>query len=519
MLPTLLISTLALAACTPEKQREPIDGLGPVDSSSGTGTGPSDDFDPTEGTDAALAEFYSQEPAWEPCDASGMSFECTDITVPMDYDNPDGETITIAVQRYNANDDDGVRSLFLNPGGPGGSGTDMVEWAPYLVSPTVTDDFALVGFDPRGVETSSAVDCLSDADLDASLSEDIVLESDEDFAHLSELAAEEGQQCADATGPLLEFVDTQSTARDLDILRAVVARTPQLDYLGFSYGTFLGAEYAELFTDRVGAFVLDGAVDPSIGMREIALGQAEGFDRAIRSYMDNCVSATSCWHQGSADEGLEKIRQLFEVALATPLPTDDGDRVLTQSLALSGVITALYSNFTWPDLTSALDLAINENDGTGLLKLADTGNSRNPDGTFDGNGNEAFMAINCLDYPVEGTEADWRADGQEMKENFPIFGDAIAYGEFYCAQWPYQSERERLPIEAAGSAPILVIGTTRDPATPYEWSVSLAEQLENGHLLTHDGDGHTAYGTNACINKHVDEFLVSGTLPPDDTTC
>lgn len=540
----LLTSTLVLAGCSGEvKVREPrpsptagggttdpgsggtadpgTGGTDPGNGGTGSGagfTGPDPSFDPTAGTDPALQAFYSQDVDWVACPDLSAAL-CADITVPMDYTNPDGETITIAVNR-NLTAGDGKPTIFLNPGGPGGSGTDMLEWAPWMFGRDVTDAYNLAGFDPRGVLTSSAIDCITDQELDERQAKDIEIDSDEGMAAYEQDVREYAQKCQDNSGPLLQFVDTDSAARDMDILRAVVARTERLDYVGFSYGTFLGAVYSDLFTERVGRFVLDAAVDPSINMAELAMGQAMGFDRAVRAFMDDCLAGPECFHQGSAEDGLAKISQLFEVAYATPLPTSDG-RPLTASYAYSGVFTALYAPVPyWRSLNTSLDQAINQGDGTGLLLLADAGNSRNPDGTFDGNSSEAFMAINCLDYPVEGTMEDWRAAAAEMKETYPVFGDAIAYSEVTCSNWPYQSQRVREPITAAGSEPIVVIGTTRDPATPYEWSVSLADQLENGHLITFDGDGHAAYGRgNMCVDGLVDDFLVNGTIPPEGATC
>ncbi|MDO5494964.1 MAG: alpha/beta hydrolase [bacterium] len=536
LLAALTATSLALAGCAGDtKVRDPRpDSSGttaPTDPSSPSGpdgttesadpSGPSSqvnpDFDPAAGTDPALAAYYSQDVTWAACPDLSAA-QCADITVPMDYANPDGETITISVNHNIAAGAD-KPTIFLNPGGPGGSGTDMLQWAPFMFL-GVADEFNLAGFDPRGVQGSSAVECISDAELDARQARDIEIDTDEGMQAYVDDLREYAQKCEDNTGALLGFVDTDSAARDLDILRAVVARTEQLDYVGFSYGTFLGAVYADLFADRVGRFVLDAAVDPSISMSELAMGQAMGFDRAVRAFMDDCLAGPDCFHQGTAEDGLAKIQQLFEVAYATPLPTSDSARPLTASYAYSGVITSLYSVFYWPSLNVSLDLAINQGDGSGLLEMADTGNSRNPDGTFDGNSSEAFMAINCLDYPVEGTIEDWRAHAAQMAENYPVFGDSIAYSEVTCSNWPHASTRTREPIAASGSDPILVIGTTRDPATPYEWAVSLADQLENGHLVTYEGDGHTAFGQgNMCVDGYVNNFLLEGTLPPAGATC
>lgn len=504
-------AALFLAACS---NPEVVIPERPTDQADGTIVNP--DYDPTEGIDSDLEEYYSQDVVWNDCGGS-TSFECTDITVPLDYDDPSGETITIAVER--TAESGPSRSLLLNPGGPGGSGTDMVEWSVMLFSREVRDEYRIVGFDPRGVATSSAIECVSDEEMDAWNAESIDTSTEEGVDQMLAAYQEFADACQANSGDLMEFVDTESVVRDMDIIRAVISRTDQLDFFGFSYGTLLGSVYADLFTDRVGTFVLDGALDPSSSVSDLSWGQAEGFDVALRSYLQDCLDGTNCWFSGSVDDGLAQIRTLFDQTLATPLPTSDPDRPLTQSLAMSGVITAMYTTYYWPQLTSALDQAINEGDGTRLLGIADEGNSRNADGTYDGNGSEAFMAINCLDYPVEGDRESWRQEAEDIAAAYPTFGDGMAWSDAVCSVYPYQATEPREEIHAEGSNPILVIGTTRDPATPYQWAIELADQLENGHLLTYDGDGHTAYGNDLCINDAVDAFLVDGTIPPEGTTC
>lgn len=435
----------------------------------------------------------------------------------MDYEDPQANSISIAVRRH-VTAGESAPILLLNPGGPGGSGTDMVTWAPYLFSEQLRSQYNLVGFDPRGVQQSDSVECLSDSELDAYLALDLDMSTETGRAAAAENAAILAEQCTMNTGDLLGFVDSDSVVRDMDIVRAVVGGREQLDYFGFSYGTYLGALYADVFPERVGRFVLDAAMDPSLSLNDVAMGQAMGFDRAVRSYMDACLEG-ECWFKGSAAEGLDAISALFDTTRAAPLPTGEPARPLTRSLALTGVLTALYSPLYWLQLSSALDLAINAGDGSGLLALADIGNSRNPDGTFDGNATEAFMAINCLDYPLEGTESDWQAAASEMAALYPVFGDALAYSEVTCAAWPYSATGERTAVTAAGSEPILVVGTTRDPATPYEWAVSLADQLDNGHLLTYEGDGHAAFGNSRCVNDAVEEFILAGRVPEEGATC
>lgn len=507
-LASLLVAALALAGCTitgssAGKTREPA----PTAEAS---------FDPGAGTDAALERYYTQDVVWQDC---GPDTECTAVEVPLDYDDPGGGTVTLAVRRL-VSAGDGAPALFLNPGGPGGSGTAMIDWITFSVSDTLMAAYNLVGFDPRGVNQSDAVECVSDAELDDFRALDIDTTTDAGLAEYSRVMAEWAADCAANTGELLGHVDTESAARDLDILRAVVGRSATLDYLGYSYGTFLGAVYADLFTQRVGRFTLDGALDPSLSISELALGQAEGFERALRAYMADCQASPDCPFPGSVDDGLARIRALLDVIRSTPLPTGDPARPLTYSLAVSGIVLPMYESAIWPQLTAALDAAITGNDGSQLLYFADLGAGRLDDGSYEDNSNEAFMAINCLDYPVEGTLADWKADAERMKEISPTLGDALAWTEITCDVWPYESTRAREPIAASGSAPILVIGTTGDPATPYEWAVDMADQLDQGHLLTFDGDGHTAYGrSNQCVTDAVDRFMTRGQLPPEGATC
>lgn len=513
LLPALLAAAaLVLAGCTdpgPLKTREPAAPASPsVPAATPDAGGPAAD------APAGLSAFYEQVAEWGEC---GPDLDCAEVEVPLDYDDPGGETIRIAVSRMTTAGE-GARSLLLNPGGPGGSGTAMMEWIAFSVSDAVMDEFNLVGFDPRGVNLSTAVDCLDDSELDDWLATHFDTATEEDLAEYSAAMEEFGRQCAEKSGELLGHIDTDNAARDLDILRAVVAQSEQLDFLGYSYGTFLGAVYADMFPERVGRFVLDGGLDPTLSLSDLALGQAAAFEASLRVYMEDCLGSAGCPFTGSVDDGLAQLRRLLEVTRATPLPTGDPDRPLTYARALAGVILPMYEDAIWPQLTAALEAAMTRNDGSQLLYWADYGSGRQEDGSYEDNSNEVFLAINCLDYPVEGTLEDWRADAAEMARVSPTLGDALAWNEITCDVWPHGSERDRLPLDAAGSAPILVIGTTGDPATPHEWSVSLAEQLEQGHLLTYQGMGHTAYGrSNRCITDAVDGFLLRGELPPEDT--
>ena len=481
---------------------------------------------------AGLESFYSQKVSWYACAKKGMAeatsgqdtgFTCAKVKVPLDYDNPGGQTIEIAVKKRAAGGDS-IGSLFVNPGGPGGSGIDLVDEAGSYFSKKLTSSYDVVGFDPRGVGASTAVDCLTDAELDAERA------GANDPATPSASAAEEraqkmGEACTSktSTSGLLDHIDTISVARDLDILRAVDGQQA-LTYLGYSYGTYLGATYAELFPANTGRLVLDGAVDPSLSAEELALGQAKGFEASLRAYVESCQSSKlGCPLSGDVDSGVSQVREFLESTKTAPVPTSDSKRPLTYDLAVYGVLGSMYQTQAWPSLTLGLSQAMGKEgkpDGSALLKLADLVSFRESDGTYSNNGAEALMAVNCLDYPVQGDNASWEKNAKAIKETSPTFGSQLLYPDAYCQGWGHTSSRKREKITASGSAPILVVGTTGDPATPYAWSESLADQLESGQLMTWKGDGHTAYGrSNDCVKKAVDTYLLNGTMPDKGLTC
>ncbi|WP_312180660.1 alpha/beta hydrolase [Arthrobacter sp.] len=486
---------------------------------------PGDSDGPEEGTQSAapevigevpaeLEKYYSQNVVWEACEDS---FLCATVEVPMDYADPDGSSIELEVILSEARDT-AEGTVLLNPGGPGGSGYDTVlESLEGVTTGRLRDDFNVLGFDPRGVGRSTPVDCLTDQELDAARSESLDPSTDAGYEEAKESARDYAEQCATESGELLGFVDTESAARDMDILRAV-AGDPKLNYLGFSYGTFLGATYAELFPETVGRMVLDGGIDPSASNEDITLGQAKAFEKAIRSYVEDCQSSSNCPLKGSVDDGIQTIRDLIASVEASPMTAADG-REVNASTFVSGFILPLYNDANWPALTQALTSAL-RGDPTTMLMLADLGAERNEDGTYSSNSSEVFSAVNCLDYPMETDRAQMDIDAAELEEASPTLGRFLAYGGLTCEDWPYPPVNEPHRISAEGAAPILVIGTTGDPATPYEWSQALAEQLDSAVLLTWEAEGHTAYGRgNQCIADAVDDYFSDGTVPEDGTVC
>ncbi|NDR53160.1 MULTISPECIES: alpha/beta hydrolase [unclassified Actinomyces] len=483
---------------------------------------------------AGLEDFYSQDVDWYPCVDTGMAeaegaadFTCAYASVPLDYSDPSGRRIDIAMKRRAATGT-AIGSLFINPGGPGGSGVSLVESAEGYFSDALMRSYDVIGFDPRGVGSSTAIDCLTDAELDEERagSGDQASAGSEasDAAAAQDAVAEyvewyEGKCAANTPADLLDHVDTVSAARDLDVLRAVIGED-LLTYLGYSYGTYLGATYAELFPSNVGRMVLDGAIDPTLSAGEVTLGQAAGFEKALRAYVEDCLSGNKCPLRGDVDAGVSQIQDFLQVTADAPIPTSDPDRPLTYSLAESAILGIMYQSESWSVLSEGLDQAMNHDDGSVLLRVADLFASRQSDGTYRGNGNEAINAINCLDYPVVGDADSWEAEREQLEAISPTFGADLGYSDLYCSVWGHASSRERAEIHASGAAPILVVGTTGDPATPYAWSQALSEQLEDGHLVTWRGNGHTAYGrADACVADAVDNYLLAGVLPEEGLTC
>lgn len=466
---------------------------------------------------ASLGAFYAQEISWETCGR----YECASVDAPLDWTDPAAGRIQLALKRSRATGraDQRIGSLLINPGGPGGSG---VEYLDYAVSRVMGDDvlraYDVVGFDPRGVGESSAVSCGDDATVDEMLTGVVVIEDQQDLDDARAQLRAFGEVCREDTGPLLAQVDTVSAARDMDLLRAVLG-DDALHYAGFSYGTFLGATYAGLYPERVGRMLLDAAIDPTVGYEELVRGQAGGFEEALRAYIEDCQAGAGCPLPGGVDEGAEAIADLVARIESRPLQAGDGQE-LNATMAFYGIVVTLYDEASWPVLTAALEEAMEQNTGAILLGLANVYLSRNPDGTYSNNSMVAFNAINCLDYPSTTLSFDeLESLAQEVEKVAPTFGRRFVMGPG-CEAWPVQSTAERAAITAEGAAPIVVVGTTGDPATPYEWSVGLAEQLASGVLVTYDGEGHTAYGrSNECIQDAVDAYLVDGTVPEDGLVC
>lgn len=466
---------------------------------------------------ADLQPYYGQEVDWSSCD---NGFQCSKVMVPLDWSNRYGQTIELALIRHQATGTS-EGSLLVNPGGPGASGVDFVrDSLDSAVSSDLQQHYDIVGFDPRGVGQSSSVSCYDAAGMDSYLYD--ITPGTRGSASWIQAATTASQSFADAckkhTGSLLEFVDTQSAARDLDVLRSLLGDT-KLNYLGYSYGTYLGATYAELYPQNVGRMVLDGALDPAASNADVNIAQAKGFESALRAYLANCLAGSGCPFAGqTVDQAMASIRALLDKVEAHPMTASDG-RKLGANTLLTAIIYPLYSSSNWKYLSTMLT-SVQHGSADQAFQFADGYNGRKSDGSYTDNSTEAFTAINCLDYSYDASTGAMAAQRAALEAAAPTIGTYFAYGDIGCAVWPYKSTVTRGPIAADGSSTIVVVGTTNDPATPYQWAVNLSKELSNATLVTYKGEGHTAYNkSNSCVNNAVDAYFISGIVPTAGLTC
>ncbi len=474
---------------------------------------PSSAAEATRTDDPELQKYYTQQVEWTKC---ASIIECAEIEVPLSYDAPQDQSITLSLNRRSVEGAQG--NLLINPGGPGGSGLDMVTGSVQtMLSNDLQRAYNIIGFDPRGVGQSTPVTCQTDEETDEGRQENLKAWEPADRDELEAGVEDYAQDCAQNTGDLLGHVDTVSAAKDMDIIRAVLGDT-QLDYLGYSYGTFLGATYADLFPSKVGRFVLDGAMDPTATAQQLTLAQAEGFEGEIDAWLQSCLESVNCPFAGTLDEAKTQLQDFFAEIEEQPLTSSDGRTVPIIDF-INGFILPLYDDVNWPYLTDAMASAM-QGDVDQILYFSDLAADRQDNGSYASNSTAAFTAINCLDRPMDASEASMEADAQELLAASPTIGKYLAYGDITCDKWSYEATGQPETLDAAGSNDILVVGTTGDPATPYAWSQSLAEQLESATLLTYEGHGHTAYGrSNQCITDAVDGYLIDGEVPQAGTVC
>ncbi|MDY5152459.1 alpha/beta hydrolase fold [Actinobaculum suis] len=457
-----------------------------------------------------LEEFYNQPVEWKDC---GPAAQCTDIQVPLDYAQPEGKTITVAMKKRVASGKK-IGTLFVNPGGPGGSGIEMVDGINAFFSDKVLAAYDVVGFDPRGVGKSTPVKCLSDAELDRVLTASYPDDDPETPQKLDADLQTLSKGCDAQSGELLPYVGTNQAARDLDVMRALTGEE-QLTYVGYSYGTLLGTQYMEYYPQNVGRMILDGAVDPSLGIQEMSVEQTAAFETVFRRFMADCLTREDCPFHGTVDEGIAQMQELLARAQTQPYEGEPG-RPVNEGQVMTGLVTTMYDPDYWPIARTAFGAMQKHNDASTFQLMSDLTVGRKPDGSYD-NSSEANFAINCADYPAV-TEAELAA-GVEKAKDFPILG-AMYVGSDSCKFWSYHPDAVPGPFTGKGAPPVVVVGTRYDPATPYQWSENLAKALESAVLVTYEGDGHTAYNPdNQCIAAPLDKYLLEGTVPQDGLTC
>lgn len=464
---------------------------------------------------SSLANYESQELKWRDCYGN---YQCSSLLVPINYTDLSVGAFSLSLLRYQALDQDRrIGSLIVNPGGPGSSGVDYAYNAEYIVSPEILERFDIVGFDPRGVGDSAAIKCLSDAETDASFAADPKPDDETEFALFISDARDYFAKCAENTKYLTDY-STLNSARDLEILRSVLG-DQKLNFLGKSYGTYLGTLYAELFPESVGRFVLDGAVDPNSSNREAMLGQAIGFESALNAFISNCLKINSCSLTDDLENAKNQVNDLLAKAAITPLQSKSG-REVTEGLVLVGIASALYdSESGWPVLRDAFKEA-KLGSGESFLTLADQYAGRQENGSYLSNENDALQVIDCLDQNELETISAFKNGLAEFADKAPIFGPYLAYAGLACRYLPNLGSVEQIEIKNLNTNPILIIGTTRDPATPYKWAQSLAKIFSSSILITLDGDGHTGHGRGStCVDSAVDRYLLTGATPKSELFC
>jgi len=447
---------------------------------------------------------------WSPC---GSGLQCGSVTVPLDYSHPQGATIQIAVERHPAEvPSQRIGSLVINPGGPGGSGINDLPNELSVLTPGLLDDFDIVSFDPRGVQRSDPVNCgtsgapsdntspLPDPAPTSAAGQQALLSNDQAYA----------AQCEQNSAAVLPFVGTVDTARDLDRIRQAIG-DPTLTFIGHSYGTLLGATYAEMFPTHVRAMVLDAAIDPALSSDDYLLDQAEALEGVLVDFLNWCEGSSSCPWRLSANPTSDLVG-LIAQARQQPI-AGGGGRAAGPGEIYDALLDGMYSRGDWPRLGHALGEAASGN-ASSVLSMSD---AYRQNGST--NGSDAAQAIDCLDHPVSRDTTGYAALAASDASAAPVFGPLLAWGLLGCAVWPAPATRTPAPTPAVGAPAIIVTGTTMDPFTPYQWAVNLSHELQHGFLLTWKGENHVAYFYSSCVRDIDQAYLISGTLPAAGTVC
>lgn len=484
---------------------------------------PSDDADTTDvqTTDehvtpdepADVASFEPQPVEWEQFDEE---VDVATLDVPVDYAVPDGATFELFLAKYNAIDQENrIGTLLVNPGGPGFGGTDFAFFASQIFDQPLLERFDILGWDPRGTgESDPAIDCIDDYDPYFN-DIDSTPDSDEERELLVDVAERFADECLKRNADIIDYVGTNNSARDMDAIRRALDENT-ISFFGFSYGSELGATWATLFPDTVRAAVFDGASDPGADGHEHSLQQVEATESSLTTFLASCSANTDCafHNDGDAERALDELLVQLD---ANPLPSDDGRPPVNLDVAITGIRQAMYQESYWPALELSLAAAQRDGDASGLLQLNDSYYRRSPDGSW-GNELEAFQVISCADRAERKSIEEVDAETAAAVEVAPRLVPEGTAGGYFCTFFP-ESIDPRVTIDAAGAGPIVVIGTTGDPSTPFDSTVLMSDTLEDGRLVIVEADQHTGYGVNRCVVDVVNDYLIDLEAPDDETEC
>jgi pimeloyl-ACP methyl ester carboxylesterase len=462
----------------------------------------------------SLTDFYQQELDWARC---GF-YECAKLLVPIDYQNLSTGVFELALTRDAADQPNNkIGSLVVNPGGPGGSGIDFAQGGERTASSEILNRFDIIGFDPRGVGKSDPITCLTDAETDEFLSADETPDTAIEIDAWNNWVDRFAEECQQKNPNTWQHIGSWNVARDMDVLRSALGEE-KLNLLGKSYGTLLGGLYAQLFPERVGRFVLDGAVDPDVDFDQNLI-QISSFELALNRFIDFCLTARNCPLSGTREQAYQQLIEFIDELDRSPIPTST-DRFLTESHATTAILIGLYDDTElWPFLIEALAPAF-QGDGDYLLFLSDLANNRGDDGKYLDNSLAALYAVNCVDYADALLPTQLQEEVDRLTQASRFFAPLFGWGSSACLGWQGKNLETVGRLSAQTSQPILIIGTTYDPATPVSWSYSLSEQIANSVVLEWQGDGHTAYrrGSN-CVDEIVDRYLFAGIMPENGQIC
>lgn len=464
----------------------------------------------------SMADYQSQKLTWTNC---GGPFLCTDLTVPMNYGKPGGERLQLSLVKYPATDKrKRLGSLFVNPGGPGASGVQYAYAAEYIVSKKILSAYDLIGFDPRGVGGSSAERCLSNEETDRLVEANGPVVDGLSMATLQKSSQLLATRCLEKLGERLKFLGSVDVVRDMELMRQVLGEE-KVNFLGKSYGSYLGLVYTSMYPKNVGRFVLDGVVDPNLSANEINKAQALGFEIALDAFLNDCINKKDCFFKGTLDQARDEVTRLQDSVAKKALPGKDG-RLATESILVLAMVAALYDSETgWPALNRAFT-EVNQGKGASLFDLVNSYVVRDGKARYPSNENEIAYIVNCLDRTDDASPERLASDAERFESFAPHFGAYIAWSSLPCHYWPFEPVRPPVALNGKNAPDFVVIGTTRDPATPFSWATEVTAKFPSAYLITADGDGHTGHGRGStCVDGVVDTFFLSGELPGRPLRC